>query len=182
MWTCTPLVNGPVQSRLCDMVQDHSLHQLVQQETRGSDILELVLTNDPALVENVDVVENLDGCDHDAVQFDLALRTSRTYQPRRFVYNYKKADFDAFRDYMANIPWECTQMDDGIEENWQNWKDTFNAAVMECIPRVMWKPKKSKCWLNKETDYQNHQEKEGTLQEGKEVRWRSGLCKVQRCQ
>ena len=128
------LVNGPVQSRLCDMVQDYSLHQLVQQGTRGSNILDLVLTNDPALVENVDVVENLDVCDHDAVQFDLALCISRTYQPRRFVYNYKKADFDAFRDYMANIPWECTQMDDGIEENWQNWKDTFNAAVMEASP------------------------------------------------
>ena len=41
------------------MVQDHSLHQLVQQGTRGSNILDLVLTNDPALVENVDVVEIL---------------------------------------------------------------------------------------------------------------------------
>ena len=56
---------GPVQSRLCDMVQDHSLHQLVQQGTRGNNILDLVLTN--ALVEHVDVVENLDGCNHDAV-------------------------------------------------------------------------------------------------------------------
>ena len=77
--------------------------------------------------------------------------TSRAYQPKRFVYNYKKSDFNAFRDYLANIPWECTQMDDDIEENWQKWKDTFNAVVMECIPRVMWKPQKSKCWLNRET-------------------------------
>ena len=113
--TCTPLVSGQVQSRLCDIVQDHSLHQLVQQGTRGSNILDLVLTNDPSLVEHVEVVENLDGCDHDAVQFDLALCTPRAYQPRRLVYNYEKADFDAFRGYMANIPWECTQMDDCIK-------------------------------------------------------------------
>ena len=140
-----------MQSRLCDIVQDHSLHQLVQQGTRGSNILGLVLTNVPSLVEHVEVVENLDGCDHDAVQFDLALRTPRAYQPRRLVYNYKKANFDAFRGYMANIPWECTQMDDCIEESWQKWKDLFNAAVMECIPRVVWKRQKSKCWLKRET-------------------------------
>ena len=48
------------------------------------------------MVEHIDVVENADGCDHDAVQFDLALRTSMTCQPTRFVCNFKRADFDAF--------------------------------------------------------------------------------------
>ena len=71
---------------------------------------------------------------------------------------------------MANIPWECTQVDDGIEENWQKWKDTFNAAVMECIPRVMWKPLKSKCWLNRETIKAIRKKRRLALQEGKKVR------------
>ena len=38
-----------------------------------------------------------------------------------------------------------------IEENWQKWKDIFNAAVDQCIPRVPWKFSRSKNWLTKET-------------------------------
>ena len=117
-------------------MQDHSLHQLVQKGTRGSNILDLVLTNDPSLIEHVArggrnlmvVITMLYSLTWHCVA------TPRAYQPRRLVYNYKKADFDAFRGYMANIPWECTQMDDCIEESWQKWKDLFNAAVMDASP------------------------------------------------
>ena len=117
------LVDYIVQSRLCDIVQDNSLHQLVQHGTRGSNILDLVFTNDLTIVGNTDVVDGLDGSDHNAVQFGAKLCIPRTKQPKRYVYKFKNAKFNDFRSHLASIPWECTQLDGDIEENWQKRKD-----------------------------------------------------------
>ena len=82
---CTPLSDGPAQSRFCDIVQDNSLHQLVQHGTRGNNIVDLVLTNDLTIVGNIDVVDGLDGSNHNAVQFGVKLCIPRTKQPKRCV-------------------------------------------------------------------------------------------------
>ena len=126
---CTPLSGGPVQSRLCDIVQDNSLHQLVQHGTMGNNILDLVLTTDLTLIDNTSVVDSLDGFDHNAVQFGVKLCVPRTNQPKIYVYNFKKAEFNSFKEHLVSISLECIQMDGDIEENWQKWKDIFNAAV-----------------------------------------------------
>ncbi len=96
------------------------------------------------MIDNTSVVNSLDGSDHNAVQFVVKLCGTRANQPKRHVYNFKKADFIYFRDHIASISWESTQMDDSIEENWQKWKDTLNAAVGQCIPRAPWNSDDSK--------------------------------------
>ena len=51
-----------------------SLEQILSSISHvGSRNVSVTATTFGSLVEHVGVVENLDGCDHDAVQFDLAL-------------------------------------------------------------------------------------------------------------
>ena len=47
------------------------LTQLVQQPTRGENVLDLLLTNSPGMVSRVDVVDGLPGSDHEALQFSI---------------------------------------------------------------------------------------------------------------
>ena len=52
---------------LSDLILTRSLNQLVQQPTRGENILDLLLTNSPGMVSQVDVFDGLPGNDHEAV-------------------------------------------------------------------------------------------------------------------
>jgi len=39
-------------------------------------------------------------------------------------------------------------MERSIEINWTNWKDVFDMAVEECVPKVVWKPKLERFYMN----------------------------------
>jgi len=54
---------------LSDLLLDRSLIQLVKQPTRGENILDLLLTNSPDMISQVDVASGIPGSDHDAIQF-----------------------------------------------------------------------------------------------------------------
>ena len=62
--------NGAGQM-LCDITADFSFDQLVQQPTRGSSscqsTLDLLLTNFPELIKDVEVVDGIEGSDHKTV-------------------------------------------------------------------------------------------------------------------
>jgi len=51
------------------------------------------------------------------------------------LYNYKKADFDKFRETLSSLPWEMAESSD-IDSWWEDWKDLFYAAVSTDIPVV----------------------------------------------
>jgi len=85
------------------------------------------------------------------VEFYLNARKPKAITKKRMIYNYKKADFDALRENLDKVPWECVLMERSIEINWTNWKDVFDMAVEECVPKVVWKPHKAKNWLSEET-------------------------------
>ena len=65
------------------------------------------------------------------------------------LYNYKKADFDTFRETLSRIPWTCVIDCSDIEYSWSLWKDLFFAAVTvgKCVPQVRWKRRKMKHWF-----------------------------------
>ena len=58
---------------LSDLILDRSLTQLVQQPTRGENVLDLLLTNSPGMVSRVDVVDGLPGSDHEVANSQLSV-------------------------------------------------------------------------------------------------------------
>ena len=81
---------------LSDLMLDRCLTQLVRQPTQGENILDLLLTNSPGLVSQVEVVSGIPGSDHDAIQFSVKSAKPTLVRHNRFTYNFKKADFDRF--------------------------------------------------------------------------------------
>lgn len=55
--------------RLKEMVEDYVLPQVVTQPTRENILLHLILVNDPDLIRDREVGENLNGCDHHLIRF-----------------------------------------------------------------------------------------------------------------
>ena len=53
------------RNHLIDIVQDHGLHQLVTSPTRGINILDLFLSNDPSMVINIEILPGIS--DHEVL-------------------------------------------------------------------------------------------------------------------
>ena len=49
----------------------------------------------------------------------------------RFVYSYKKADFDALKDTLDATPFLCALDNENVDDDWQCWHDLFIACVIE---------------------------------------------------
>ena len=145
------VTSAGVTSKLCDLVLDHSLQQLVSEPTRDENVLDLLLINCPGRVRGVKVVVNFPGADHDAVHFLLDVGRWLVRRSERKVYNFKKADFNQFKDLLATVPWDCCFSESGVEEIWVKFKDLLFLVADQCIPKVTLRPKKSKHWLSQET-------------------------------
>jgi len=147
----SPYSPSRVASVMCDIAQDFSLQQLVPEPTRGAHTLDLLLTNNPDRISNVRVVDGLPGADHEAVDFVVELAPPRSSAERRIVYDFKRADFEMFRDRLSAIPWTSYIWGVSIEDSWQRFKDLLFAAADECIPKVTLRKRKKKTWLSDET-------------------------------
>ena len=101
---------------LCDLTNDFALEQLVSKPTRNENILDLVFSNEPLQASNVHVVNGLVGSDHHAVRFDILCSPPKTKAHVHTVYNFKKANFEEFRDLLSKIPWDCCFQSDSIED------------------------------------------------------------------
>ncbi|KAJ8044639.1 hypothetical protein HOLleu_07428 [Holothuria leucospilota] len=90
---------------MLDIANEHNLHQVVSSPTRGDNILDLLFTNIPTLVQSVNILPGL--ADHDIVSTEILTSPQRVKLPRRRVFLYKKGNFDLINDdlklYMNSI-------------------------------------------------------------------------------
>ena len=86
--------------------------------------MDLLLVNDTGIVSALQVCHSLPGCDHDAISFNLSPLPPKQVSTHRYLYNYKKANFDEFRGSLSSVPWDLTVSDD-INTWWENWKDFY---------------------------------------------------------
>ena len=136
---------------LSDILLDRSLTQLVTQPTRGENILDLLLTNSPDMIYQVDVVDGIPGSDHSAIQFLARFVKPTLVRQNRPVYNFRRADFDRFRDLLSKIPWNCCFLTDIVDDVWISFKDLLFSAADQCIPKVLLSRRKRVHWLSADT-------------------------------
>ena len=85
-----------------NQLSDAFLYQLVEAPTRENNILDLVLSNNPELVDTI-FVENTEGLpsDHKSISFNLFRLAKVINSPSRYVYDFKNADFRSLRAYLS---------------------------------------------------------------------------------
>jgi len=60
------------------------------------------------------------------------------------ILNFRKANFQLFKELVNRTPWEVILGDRGGEQNWQIFKDTFHTVQELSIPRCKKSGKESK--------------------------------------
>ena len=75
------------------------------------------------------MIDNLPSTDHFAIEFLLSVGIPVQYHCQRTLYDYKKADFNAFREVLSHIPWDIVSDGDDIEYSWSRAGATILQVV-----------------------------------------------------
>ena len=99
----TLTANSASSSTLCDIILSHNLYHLVQSPTHSKgDILDLVITNSPNLVNNLQLFNNLS--DHCQVYFSIVSTpvchdvNHKTF----YAYDYQKGDTQSLCSFLLD--------------------------------------------------------------------------------
>ena len=124
------------EQKFLNAVQDGFLHQHVNEPTRsrGSDeptLLDLVFTNEDAMIDEIEHHAPLGKSDHDVILWNYTCYTEKG--SRRSVIQWQKADFDNMRADLAQHQWN---LGSDVESIWGEIKGKLMALRDRYVPSV----------------------------------------------
>ena len=131
---------------LLDLTEDESLTQVVDIPTRNERILDLFLTTNPTLVNQVKTLPPLTPVmDHNIVFVDVDTRAAIQPKAAKKVYIYKKADWQAMREDMKDF-----KLPEGnTQEQWDSYEAQMHKVVDDHVPSRKAKSSRQKPWVTK---------------------------------
>ncbi|KAI8494439.1 hypothetical protein Bbelb_276650 [Branchiostoma belcheri] len=135
--------------KLLNLMDNHGLFQTVQEPTRNGNLLDLVLVNNPNIIEKTTVVPGIS--DHDMVLVDVNLALKQNRKPKRKVYIRTKADEPAIKkdltDYAANFHKRTQDM--SVTQKWSDFKDKMKDTMNKHIPSKITSSRYNLPWFNR---------------------------------
>ena len=140
---------------MLDFVCDHGLSQCVFDPTRGNNLLDLVFTDDPLLVNDCTVEAPFIGCDHMSVHFSIVLPDELSNNclpldddPDHEVlcyFNFIAGDYEGLNMYLSSVNWHDVFADiSDINDCWVSFTNILNKGIELFIPVKVFDPKLSK--------------------------------------
>ena len=91
------------------LIQESFLTQHVLEPTRGENVLDIVLSSQKELVDNVKIHEPLGNSDHNQIQFDISVK-SVSKNKKTYRRNFHKGNYTDMRNYLAKLDWNNNLM------------------------------------------------------------------------
>ena len=134
------------QKFLC-LVQDNFLTQHVLEPTRAT--LDIVLSSQKELVDNVNIKEPLGSSDHNQMHFNINIKSDRTKvkQCRR---DFGKGNYKEIRKSLACIDWNDKMKNKTATECWNILRGELDSAIDSYVPMKKQGKRSKKKHLSKE--------------------------------
>ena len=145
----SPTYGNDVNYLFIETINDSGLKQLVTEPTRNNHILNLVLTSQPDLINDVKVMPGIS--DHEAVTFKIKFSPTAPPSKLRKVYQYHKANTNSILEEMNHFLSTFLSQDPyqySFERNWQILKNTLLTIVDAHVPHKTINPYKHLPWIN----------------------------------
>ncbi len=136
-----------------NLLNDLNLFQLVDEPTRytetGASLLDLIITDSPGFMDNIDTMPPIGDLDHNIVYGHLQIRVARPASIRRTVWHFNRADFGELNQEFLNAPWNAGLMIyDNINDLLGYYYGLIKLGMDTHIPkRTINKRKKDKPWM-----------------------------------
>ena len=105
-----------------DTIQEISMEQIVDFSTRLDNIIELVFTTHPSLVNECKPLPGIG--DHDIVLIDKGIEVTRSKTPRHKIYIWKSANTDENMQRCKTDKFMLSTFN-SIDDIWSNFKNIF---------------------------------------------------------
>ena len=128
-----------IDTKFLEAVRDNYLFQHVKQVTRTKEnqqdsLLDLILTNEENMIDNIRYLPPLGKSDHLVIQFSLITYINR-FRTQTEKLNFFKGNYDQLRTNLRNIAWdEAITEAMNLKESWESFTDIINHEVRENIP------------------------------------------------
>ncbi|CAC5359114.1 unnamed protein product [Mytilus coruscus] len=134
-----------LHTQLLDIINDHSLEQIVNKPTRSDRILDLLLTNTPSIVNKTETMPPIGNADHDIFYSECNVSLKRNKKQPIKVLQYIKADWSKIRTDLGTL---LCKIKEQFEESTSNiLSNTFTEALTQSIeanipPKIVTNKKK----------------------------------------
>jgi len=149
-----PTKPDPKTKDFCNILYDLFLVQKNLHATRDlknpgplGNILDLVLTNNDILDEDVVVHPHAFDSDHHPFTFKFHADMRRPNNIQRKAYCYKKADFKGLQEALQSIPWNLVTCDNCIDTGLIKFQDLLFSAVNQHITQITLKRRSRPPWI-----------------------------------
>ena len=130
---------------------ESDFHQCVNEPTRGSNILDLILSTTENLVNEVNIGPMFSTSDHRSITFKIKFVPNKLKFSKEKVPDFRKANFNRLRSILENSDWSIISKDIDIDNAWKNFTTELNNAVCSCVPFRERRPATNKPkWWNRE--------------------------------
>lgn len=145
--------------KFLDNCLNFNLIQVVNQPTRGDNILDLVLTSSPELIENVDSVPGLS--DHNILLIELSIPVLTRNPTIKTIRDFNKADYVAINQHLSSFYQTYAEnfFSRSVEENWLLFKNKINSLTEQFVPSVTVRSDRNNPWYNKTLRSLNNKKK-----------------------
>jgi hypothetical protein len=131
-----------------DIIQELALEQIVDFPTLQENILNLVLTTHPSLVNKCQPLPGLG--DHDIVLIDANIEATRSKTPKCKIFIWKLANLEDLREVCIKINDFMTTKFSTIDDMWINFKNTLLNAMEKSVPSKLSRSKPTYPWITTE--------------------------------
>ena len=140
---------GVEDSTFLCLVQDNFLTHHVLEPTRATRVLDIVLSSQKELVDNVKIKEPLGSSDHNQMHFDINIKSDRTKvkQCRR---DFGKGNYKEIRKSLALIDWNDKMKNKTAAECWNILRGELDSAIDSYVPKKKQGKRSKKKHLSKE--------------------------------
>ena len=101
--------------------------------TRGENVLDIVLSSQKELVDNVKILEPLGNSDHNQIQFDINVK-SESKNKKTYRRNFHKGNYKDMRKYLAKLDWNNMLMNKTAIECWNILKYEIESISDTIVP------------------------------------------------
>ena len=133
--------------KLLDICSGHNLEQMQLKPSRGENILDLVFTNRPSLINSVSLL--LPIADHETICTDTDIKPKYTRQKRRTIYLYHKANWIDIKATMKKACTDIVESVKDVEGKWNDFKSAINQILDTKIPNKLSPKLRQLPWLSK---------------------------------
>ena len=128
---------------------DNNFEQLIHFPThiRGN-ILDLVFTNRPENVLNVESLGNLSTSDHSILSVEIVFR-SKFNSSNEFIEDWKNGDLDGLKQYLARVNWRRDLQTLDTNDGWKFFKDKLSSGIDYFIPKTRRRKPNNHQWMTK---------------------------------